>query len=266
MKTFTMRISIAIIFIVSMQTVYGKRKIVSESAWKTSENFPEEMAGIYNKSDIKWWLMNDADNLYIKLETTNRDAQGALMMNGLTFYFDTVKQKSHTTSLIYTNRKEPRVQTNTRQEQRDINPSNAMFSPQRRENLSRNYNKAISNEMPYDLEMEMTDFSASFMLDTNNVLTCYAVIPLKLIHSGGLPRIHHLSIGIEISGKDSSDENAGDRQGPPPSRISGSKGGGEYGSRNGRPEGDEIPEQASEEKPSTLITFWFLTNLALPQD
>lgn len=276
MKNFISRITLAAALIFAMQTGFAKEIVVSASSWKSGEAFPTAAAGFYEASDLKWWLMNDANNLYIKIETTDKDAQGALMMNGLKFYFDTVKQKSLSTCLAYSRPAGQPEAMRPMAPPTGADTSNALFVPHRRENISRTFTKAVWKEMPYDLELEVTDFSASFTLDTSDVLTCNAVIPLKLICGGGLRRIHNLSIGILISGKDPNAQGLEKQRKEDSGRSDMSVGlsgniGNSYikqrgGPKVGTPQGGPapFPYDENKHKSATLIDFWFLTQLALP--
>lgn len=277
MKNYTLRITAAAALLFAMQTAFTKEIIVAASSWKSGEAFPAAAAGMYEAADLKWWLMNDANNLYIKIETSDKDAQGALMMNGLKLYFDTVKQKSLSTCLAYSRPAGQPEAMRPMAPPQGADTSSALFVPHRRENISRTFTKAVWKEMPYDLEMEVTDFAASFTLDTNDVLTCYAVVPLKLICGGGLRRIHNLSVGLLISGK-SNERPAGEHHGEPGegvnigmSNMNGSIGNVGIQQRSGRPSGPPPndggggprPGGESTHKSTTLINFWFLTQLAL---
>lgn len=247
----------------------GKDIVLSNSGWKTNETFQKNPSGNDEKTGITWWLANDNQNLYIKFEVKNREMQMALMHDGFTLFFDTINHKNRNNSIVFSMKHEPMSKPN------DIDfPQNGSLPPSPQ--MSGIYNQVVWQSLIIDLEMEKSDFSAHFSVDSLHHFSCEAVVPLKAINAKGLRYIHNLSIGIQIASQSGKNMAAQGGQRPPQGggmdgRSNGMRGGvGQPGMGNGMqgpPPGDDSmpPKAPSETKPSTtkLALVWFRTEFAL---
>ena len=265
---------ILLIFLLTGCTVFGKKGIISVSTWKESDDFPKEISGSHEESGINWRLMNDSKNLYIKFETKKRYTQMALMNEGFKLYFDTVKQKNKKDILVYTNKSEGIKDFGKNTQFWGGFPGQSMPSREHKENIVQKYNKAIWHDISYDLEFEITDFSSHYVLDTNDLLTCYAVVPFKIICNRGLSGISDLSVCLEIVSNapamnmnDSQFSgpgrgNNGFPQGPPPGDGQPPQSMGNPRGMGGPPRMGGMENPPDSFKSETLVKVWLLTRLA----
>lgn len=251
-----------------------KVKHITGSPWKNDSHFSSEAFTHDESSGMKWWLMNDDKNIYIKIETANRKIQMAIMREGIRFNFDTIRQKSGKHYLHY--QFDPRIPSSSNQAfpVRPGEPIGRIYVIDRYEDLKQNFNKAVCNGFTHSIEFEATEFEASFELNTKNIFTCFTTIPINKIFEKKLPDIHKLSIGIEIfeREKPKSMPVAGPQEGrmrhPPMNGNGGHPAPASH--TNGRNQGagpDGPPNARTEERTlKRLIKRWFLVNLSSTQD
>ncbi|MFC0875238.1 hypothetical protein ACE01N_01520 [Saccharicrinis sp. FJH2] len=275
-------------------TAFGKKVIETHSKWTPDNSFPVKTDAFDKKSGISLAVSNDDKNIYLTFVTSDQKLQIALMKQGFKLYFDTVKQKNKACYLSYANEVPTPMQRGKGMQQGNRNvmgqglemgnnatrpvqqqPGNTMLPPFRIEIIKGDYSKAECNGIDYDLKFQKTVFSASFELDTSNVMICRAVIPLRIINTSELTAIPNLSIGLEIT------DNY--KQGPGGNRqaqhgggmgMSSGRGGGRMqgmggspggrGGMGGPPQGGMRggPGGISSSSAKRLAKFWFHTTLA----
>ena len=253
-----------ILLILTELAVFGQKSKPSVSRWKSGEEFPDSISGFDKKSGIEWTLMNDSGYLYLKYNTSDRYIQNVLMYDGFKLYFDTVKQKDVRNCLVYSNKpKGPENSKKPKISEKDYSHREEPGEFPRTE-IKGNFNKAVWQNIPYDLVLEKTEFSASYTQDTNNKLSCIAVIPFRIISKKGLNSINKLSVGLEIISRPKPSDmqaigpsNAGGNNFPsgnmpPQGRLQGN---------SGHPDGDR-PGPPSANPLKSFARFWFLTILA----
>ncbi|MFB6318462.1 hypothetical protein [Saccharicrinis sp. FJH54] len=187
----------------------AKKRINSNSGWTTDKAFPEQTDAFDKKSEISLGTTNDDKNIYLIFQTTDPKLQKAILNQGFTLYFDTLKQKDKACFLHYSMQRPmpnsgaqvmPAGENAGRPVQWQQTGNSFLLSPFRKKTVKEDFTNVVCNGIDYDLRLRKTVFSASFELDTANVMICKAVIPLRIINSSELAGIHNLSVGLEIKG------------------------------------------------------------------
>ncbi len=177
---------VIIIFIISNCT---PKNIVK--AYKHSANSDvNQISGIDDNSKIQWRIANDNKKLYFRFESSDQSIKRMLLHNGFTIILDTTGSKNENIILNVSNHSETDNQANK------FDPK--LFKPNTSGTFKEIYIKEEDSEMLIDLQFEKTDFSATYTIDSFDLIVCNVAIPLSAIQSNGLSAIKNLSMCLKI--------------------------------------------------------------------
>lgn len=157
--------------------IVGCSKIpVIQSTWKNDNS--SELVRYFedSKNQIKWAVLNDNENLYVQIKTTNPKVVQMIMNDGLTLYVDTLAKKHKGCFLLVRNKQEGMIgmkpMLNRRQEMNS--------------RISRNFDEAYweqgGEKRFMDLQFEKTDYLATYGSDRSGEFSCSLVLPVKFFN------------------------------------------------------------------------------------
>ena len=249
-------------------------KNIIKSYKQTGNTDASQISGIDNKSKIQWRIANDNKKLYFRFESSDKSIQRMLLFNGFTLIIDTTGHSKENLSLRVNNRIETENQSIPRS-----NPDPKNFKPGSIQSFKEGFWKEDDNETLIDFQFEKTDFSATYKIDSFELILCNVTIPLTAIKTNGINALNKMSIGLKIEhgqkpqhrtgesfGDDQNEGIAGEIGGSG-GRMSGGMGenrGGRMGQgamESGR-HGSGRMGESSIRSGASSVEFWFSTELA----
>lgn len=217
--------------------------IVSNTCWKPKDTPPVAISGTDKKSNISWKLANDSSKLYLSFQVTEHDVQMSVIHDGFTLHFDTEGKKGKMFSVSFRNKRGHFPQIPHASASYTVGGQYTMLV----------WQKYYEDALTIDLEFEKSHFSCSYLLDTSNVLTCYAMLPFSAFDAKTIKEVYDLNICIDTKpAKTSSPDGTNERM----ENINGVDKPRDYESEADID--DYSPARASVKK----IELWFKANLA----
>lgn len=213
-----------------------------------------------SKSNVRYYISNDAENLHISLNASERTAISKILKTGLTIYFDVEGKKSTKVSVKYPikgSQKFSREEMQKQGNQRDNFDLKTVISELPGNVIFTNYDKTEI----FSTVVKNSTIKVSIDANSNKEITYNLTIPFNKILEAGLSSLSNLSIGI-VSGKfDMSSQQSGGMQGGMRGQ-GGGQGGGGGGKGQGRGQGGgSRPSNTNMSAMTTPISIWFKADL-----
>jgi hypothetical protein len=182
-------INFALVIIILIISNCTPKNIVKAYKQSASSDV-NQISGIDDNSKIQWRIANDNKKLYFRFESSDQTIKRMLLHNGFTIILDTTGGKNENIILNVSNHSETDNQV--------IKFDPKLFKPNTSGTFKEVYLKEEDSEMLIDLQFEKSDFSATYTIDSFNLIVCNVVIPLTAIQSNGLGAIKNLSMCLKI--------------------------------------------------------------------
>ncbi len=165
---------------------------VVHSMWRDDNSTNSVQYYEDSKNQIKWTVLNDQDNLYVQIKTTNPKIAQMVLRDGLTLYVDTLSGKHKGCSLLVRNKPEGLMER--------IMPRGRR--PDMKSLATRSFDEAYwekgGEKIFMDLKYEKTEYLASYGNDMSDGFSCLLIFPANFFNYK--KQLHeHLPISLGLS-------------------------------------------------------------------